>query len=214
MPVNSNSSWLFRKLRIIHTMFFMVWIITSTAFANIPTDLKFDKILSSDILVNAIIYKVYQDKVGFLWFGTNQGLVRYDGHRTKVYLHDPKDPSSLIGDNVNFIIEDAHGTLWISTSNDGLCSLGPEREKFTRFHPDPHDTNELDRFSGYLYIDRSGTLWQGTLGAGLKRYDRETEKFFCYLPDKNNPDSLSHAFVTGKRNYIDILPEKFEKIKI
>jgi len=207
-----HSRMMFWSVRLFLIIFFLVCLFYSTIFAHIktdtnyktdqivsmnPIDLRFDKVSLGNKYSDTVIICVFQDRQGFLWVGTNQGLFRYDGHNTTLYQHSPDDPNTLIGDTISFMTQDHYGTIWISVGNGGLCSFNPETEKFARHLPDPYDPDEKDNTGAYIYVDRSGTLWVGTIGAGLKRYDQETGRFYRYRPDGKNSKSLSHAMVTG-----------------
>jgi PAS domain S-box-containing protein len=132
-----------------------------------------------------------QDSKGFLWFGTYDGLNRYDGYHFKVYKNDPDNPYSLSKNNIECIFEDHLGMLWIGTE-DGLNYFDRESEKFFRYKNDPNNPNSLsNNYVRYVYEDRSGTLWIGTSGGGLNQFDREKKQFIHYIYDPNNPKSLS-----------------------
>jgi len=167
--------------------FFTIGILTAVTFADDPIDLRFEKFSSDGLFANVIISQVVQDIRGFLWVGTNHGLIRYDGTRTKLYQYNSDDPNSLSGNRVFYLAIDNHGILWISIRNGGLCSLDTQTEKIIRYYPESDDPNNLDRFGGPLYVDRSNTLWIGTFGAGFKQYIRATKKFVRYIPEDNNP---------------------------
>src|ERR1700753_2985842 len=70
----------------------------------------------SDLNVNAIL----QDKQGFVWFGTADGLDRYDGYKFRIYRNDPKDTTTIGGSYIQDIAEDHDGNLWVSTVGGGL----------------------------------------------------------------------------------------------
>ena len=92
-----------------------------TAASRHPADLlesryiKFGRFTAEDGLSADQTWAVGQDNHGFMWFGTANGLSRYDGARVKVYRHDPDDPHSLSNDAVICIYEDKAGTLWLGT---------------------------------------------------------------------------------------------------
>jgi len=192
-----NLRGLHRVTRFFLVVFLVAWICMTTVQAADPIDLRFDKIPLGGIYPDTVLGSVLQDRHGFLWIGTTQGVFRYDGHNTKLYQHNPDDPNSLSGDDVGFLVQDRYGTIWFSVMNGGLCSYDPETQKFTRHHPDPYDPHDSDYYSAYVYIDRTGTLWAGTFGGGLKRYDHKAGRFFRYMPEYDFPKSLSHAVVIG-----------------
>ena len=87
-----------------------------------------------------------QDREGYLWFGTQDGLNRYDGHSFAVYRHDPEDPQSLRDDYISAIYEDRSGVLWIGTYGGGLDRLdenAPGEATFTHYRNDPEDPASL-----------------------------------------------------------------------
>jgi ligand-binding sensor domain-containing protein len=144
----------------------------------------------SDQRVQAIV----QDRVGFLWFGTNNGLNRYDGYDVVAYRHDPTNPHSLSGNFVEDLYEDRSGTLWVSTRS-GLNAFDRRTERFTWYRHDPTNPRSLSHNTVIAITeDRAGGLWLGTAG-GLNRFDRLTETFTTYHHDPANPQSLSHNTV-------------------
>src|SRR3970282_602883 len=78
-------------------------------------NLKFKHLNSNDGLSQNFISCILQDKTGFLWFGTKDGLNRYDGYNFKVYRHDPFDTTSVSGNFIFSMYEDSKGRLWIGT---------------------------------------------------------------------------------------------------
>ncbi|MEY2639532.1 MAG: hypothetical protein RIR90_1014, partial [Bacteroidota bacterium] len=78
---------------------------------------------------------IYQDKKGFLWVGTQDGLNRYDGYQFKYYKYNPEDSSSISDQFITAIAEDGKGELWIGTRH-GLNRFNSNTEKFTRYFPD------------------------------------------------------------------------------
>ena len=77
------------------------------------------------------MFAILQDRHGFMWFGTQGGLNRYDGYRVTQYRHDPKNPSSLGSDFVQTLFEDSKGTIWVARNL--LSGFNPETETFTHY---------------------------------------------------------------------------------
>src|SRR5512135_2930158 len=79
----------------------------------------------------------FQDRRGYMWIGTQDGLNRYDGHTFTVYKNDPDNPDSLSHNSIIAIAEDREGLLWFGTWGGGLNRFDPRTQKFTRFKHDP-----------------------------------------------------------------------------
>jgi len=158
--------------------------------------IKFERISIEQGLSQNSIRCILQDRKGFLWFGTEDGLNKYDGYRFTVYKNNPNDPNSLSNDAVNSIYEDQSGVLWIGTERGGLNKLDRKKEKFTHYKNDPNNPNSLSNNRVFsIYEDRSGVLWIGNSGGGLNKFDRKKEKFTHYKNNPNNPNSLSYNAV-------------------
>ena len=144
-------------------------------------------------LSHNMIYSIYQDQQGFMWFGTRNGLNRYDGVRFRVYHHDPLDATSLSNDNISAIVGDEDGVLWVGAWGGGLNRLDPETGVFSQL---PNEASDLDpsirnAYVHCLYLSESGELWLGTRDNGLIRFDKRTGLFKQYLHDPTDPTSLS-----------------------
>jgi len=157
--------------------------------------LKFRRLTSEDGLSSDQTWDLAQDKHGFMWFGTADGLNRYDGSSVKVYRHDPDDPNSLGHNIVRAMIADQSGGLWIGTWGGGLNQYEPEKDAFIRYQHDPGDPHSLSHnLVRTLYEDRAGTIWVGTMG-GLNKLDRDSRQFTRFQHDPDDPNSLSHNLV-------------------
>ncbi len=159
--------------------------------------LKFEHISIEHGLSQNSVYCIFQDSKGFMWFGTENGLNRYDGHSFKIYKHVSKDPFSISDNMIFSIFEDLSGILWVGTRSGGLNKFDRETDRFTHYRNDPDDLYSLINNSVYLvYEDRSDDLWISTR-QGLNKFDRETGRFFRYQNDQNDPGSLSSNFITS-----------------
>jgi ligand-binding sensor domain-containing protein len=79
--------------------------------------LKFDHLTKKEGLSNNYVLDIYQDKYGFIWIGTLDGLNRYDAYDFEIFRHDPADSLSISGNLITSITEDIYGNLWIGTKN-------------------------------------------------------------------------------------------------
>jgi signal transduction histidine kinase/ligand-binding sensor domain-containing protein/CheY-like chemotaxis protein len=147
-------------------------------------------------LSNSTVLAVFQDHLGFLWFGTEDGLNRYDGYKFTVYRSESDNPTSLSNGFITSLAEDKDGRLWAGTYGGGLNHLDRHNNTFVRFRNNPKDPNSLSNNQvRSIYIDHQGVLWIGTEGGGLDRFDASTKKFIHYRHDAQNPSSLSSNVV-------------------
>lgn len=126
------------------------------------------------------VFAILQDRQGFLWFGTEDGLNRFDGYSFKVFQHDPGDPASLSHNWIWSLYEDRAGTLWVGTYGGGLNRFDAATEGFTRYSL----ANDLEGGAGegvakVIYEDPTGRLWVGT-EQGLYQYDRANDTFSLF----------------------------------
>jgi ligand-binding sensor domain-containing protein/serine phosphatase RsbU (regulator of sigma subunit) len=166
---------------------------TASIFAQ-PKSIKFQSISVGDGLSHNIVYGIFQDRKGFMWFSTQDGgLNKYDGYKFKIYRNEPGDKNSISSNNVNQIIEDYDGNLWIGSWGGGLNKFDPKKEKFTSFKHNPQDKNSLsDNKIQSLHIDGNGIIWIGTTSGGLNSYNSEANKFTHYINDPGDPTSLGN----------------------
>ncbi|MDH3744955.1 MAG: ATP-binding protein [Acidobacteriota bacterium] len=150
----------------------------------------------TDGLSQAAVSSILQDREGFMWFGTQEGLNRFDGYNFPFFQRDPENPASLSHDGVRTIVEDSDGSLWVGTDNGGLDRLNKTDGTFRHYRHGATNPGSLSRDRvRVIYEDRTEALWIGTDGGGLNRFDPATETFVHFLPDPEDPTSLSHAHV-------------------
>ncbi len=127
-------------------------------------NLQFEHLSSAQGLSHNHVKCILQDSRGFLWFGTQNGLNRYDGYAFKVFKHDPEDPTTISDNFIWRIYEDSFENLWIGTAN-GLNKFDHATETFTRYLHDPNNPYSLSGdIVKAIHEDRAGTLWIGTWG--------------------------------------------------
>ena len=154
--------------------------------------LRFDSYSVEEGLSQSSALSLLQDRRGFLWVGTEDGLNRFDGANFKIYRADPDDPQSISNNYVAALAEDPNGNLWIGTYGGGLNRFDPTDETFTHYRADPENPSSLSHDQILeLLIDSEGILWIGYRGSGLDRFDPEMETFEHYKHDPDNPNSLS-----------------------
>ncbi len=123
------------------------------------------------------VYCSIQDKRGFMWFGTKDGLNRFDGHTFKCYKHEKNDEKSVRSNYITSLHEDADGLIWVGT-NTGLCCYDPNTDDFTNLDSLFNHREEI----GDLKTDSRGNLWIQTY-SGLYRYNKE-ENLLKFYPSQ------------------------------
>ena len=130
-----------------------------------------------------------QDSEGFMWFGSLDGLYRYDGSKFKVFRNELDDSTTISYNMVFDLLEDRHGDIWVATES-GLNRFNKKTETFTRFYHNQQEPNSIlaDEIS-CLAEDKNGTLWVGTY-EGFCKFNRDNETFTSYrisswFPDKS-----------------------------
>lgn len=126
------------------------------------SDISFDQIFLEQGLSQSIVKTILQDKHGFMYFGTEDGLNLYDAYSFTVFRNSD-DPNSLSYNDITTLCEDKLGRLWIGTFNSGLNLYIPEQNKFIRFGFDADNPNSLCNNNVNAIIeDKNGNIWVGT----------------------------------------------------
>jgi len=127
-----------------------------------------------------------------MWFGTQDGLNRYDGYNFKVYRHKPRDTSSLRKSHIMSLYEDRKGNLWIGTNNGGLSRYDRKKDAFIHYRESSGDYQGLSQKTvTSIFEDRQDNLWIGTYWR-LNNLDRKTGIITQYGNDPEDPHSLSN----------------------
>ena len=132
-------------------------------------DIRFRKLSGSAGISQTRVASIVQDGLGFLWFGTQYGLNRYDGYRSKAFKHEPGRPDSLGCVYIRSLFVDHSGTLWIGC-DQSLDKYNPINETFTHYHVVPESPRSLPAPVAQFSEDRAGMLWLAT-ARGLYRFD-------------------------------------------
>lgn len=182
---------------------------------------KFDIYTSDDGLVNNDAKLVFQDQYGYMWFGTSDGLSKFDGYDFTNYQFNSKDSTSLSSSFITAIEEDTYGDLWIGTKN-GLNKLNRAHGTFQRFYAQKGIINQLqDNYIKDLLSDSSGVLWIETYSGYLHKYNIKDSiiKHFLHPASENDIYFTHRLFKDGNKIWIfyrnktcifNIKEEKFE----
>jgi signal transduction histidine kinase/ligand-binding sensor domain-containing protein/CheY-like chemotaxis protein/HPt (histidine-containing phosphotransfer) domain-containing protein len=165
---------------------------TSEAQAADAPPLVLEHLTVADGLPQATVMAVLQDSQGFVWIGTEDGLVRFDGRELHRYARTRAEEGSLAGNYIWDIAEDARGDLWIATKEGGLARWSRSADKFTVYRHDPGNPGSLasDTIRA-VAIDARGRVWAATSGAGVDILDPASGRIEHLRHDKTKPGSLS-----------------------
>ena len=159
-------------------------------------NIRFEQLSLDDGLSQSSVNVILQDRQGFLWVGTEDGLNRYDGYNFKVYKPDSDNPDSLSDRWITSLAEDAQGYLWVGTRLGGLNRYDPQTGKFAHFLYNQADNEGIaNNQISSLLPDENG-MWVGT-EYGLDFLDYQTGKFIHHRVNPNSPDSLSSNSITA-----------------
>jgi ligand-binding sensor domain-containing protein/serine phosphatase RsbU (regulator of sigma subunit) len=148
-------------------------------------DYKFNHLSVRNGLSQSVINCILEDDKGFMWFGTQEGLNRYDGYNFQIFKRNPEDPNSLSNNFVYALKQGRNGMIWIGTNGGGLNSFNPVTGDFKHYMNDPKNTSTISNdVVRVIHEDKNGKLWIGTDG-GLNEFDPATGKFVRF---QNNPN--------------------------
>ncbi|MDJ0842165.1 MAG: two-component regulator propeller domain-containing protein, partial [Acidobacteriota bacterium] len=166
-------------------------VLSPCGFAGMGRNIKFNHLGIEDGLSQGFVHAILQDSRGIMWFGTQDGLNRYDGYEFITYKHESFNPHSLAHSEIDTIFEQRNGAFWVVTQGI-LNRFDRQHDRFTRFYHDEQDPGSIGKGPiGFLFEDRDGNLWIGT-DTGMDRYLPETGTFAHYAFDA--PDQQGGFF--------------------
>ncbi|HTX18929.1 MAG TPA: two-component regulator propeller domain-containing protein, partial [Bacteroidota bacterium] len=153
-----------------------LFVIAQTLRAQTPrlsgVTISIERISTEQGLSNSLVRAITQDKQGFIWIGTDNGLNRYDGKEFTVFTHSA-DTNSLSDNTVWSLCEDREGLLWVGTTR-GLNRLDPRTMNFKKYFNEPNTPLSLSNDEiRSIYQDRIGVIWVGT-ARGLNKFEERT----------------------------------------
>ena len=155
---------------------------------------NFNHLGIEDGLNASLIWAIFQDSEGFIWFGSVRGLQRYDGKEIIQFNHNPKDSNSVIGTKVRCITQDLGGFLWIGTEL-GLSHYDPATKRFSNFIPEKENPNSLlKKWVVDILPDSKGQIWISYVDDGLSIFDPQT-KIFAHFSTQFLPGDTTQVNV-------------------
>lgn len=168
----------------------LVFVVAEAVLAQ--SRLRFKRINEIQGLSSLDVLTIVEDDDGFIWFGTQDGLNRFDGIHCRVFRNESGNHSSISDNWVQIIFNDERGNLWIGTQN-GLNLYDPQTMSFRHWHHDPEDSTSLSHDDIYAIASAgSGRLWIGTRGGGLNLFDVAENTFTVWTHDPSDSNSLSN----------------------
>ena len=157
-----------------------------------PGPMRFGHVTVEQGLSQADVMTVLQDSVGYMWFGTENGLDRYDGYRMRRYQRSQGRPDGLAHDFIWQVAEDKDGNLWIATDGGGVARWNRATDSFRTWRHDPADSATIaSNQVRTLLVEADGTVWIGTQDRGLDRLVPATGKVTHFRHDPAKPSSLT-----------------------
>ncbi len=171
------------------------WFASGCALASTLGSLRFDHLGPDQGFVQQSIIAIAQDHQGYIWFGTQAGLVKYDGYRTTLFRSDPKDPNTLRDNYASALYVHHDGSLWIGTQS-GLALYQHSSGKFSSFLRDgKHGSTRGNYKIQAIVSDGKTGLWLGT-DYGLMHFDMRSHQFVDYRNDHSATNSLRDDLIT------------------
>lgn len=167
-------------------------LLTSNVFSQ---SIYFNRLTTEDGLSNNTVYEIIQDRLGFLWFATDDGLNRFDGYDFKIFRHDPTNENSISDNSVWALTEDRKGNIWIGTKNGWLNCYDPVTDKFKKWKIESDVTKENS--ITFVYEDRTEKIWIGTYRSGLYRFDPSTGEIEHWFNNPAENTSLSNNHISS-----------------
>jgi signal transduction histidine kinase/ligand-binding sensor domain-containing protein/DNA-binding response OmpR family regulator len=179
------------------------------ALARVFEDVHFQALGADDGLPQGMVFAILQDHEGYMWFGTKDGLSKYDGQRFVTYRHDPTDSTSISGNNVCALYEDSKNQLWAGTRASGLNLFHRSEERFERFQHDPANPHSLSENAITKIVeDSSGALWVGTQRGGLNKLTHTNGKTSEGARLEAKSTYRFTRYLKGKFNIADMLVDR------
>ena len=142
--------------------------------------LNCDRLTMAEGLPNSQVRAIVQDRQGFTWFGTQDGLARYDGSKMRVYRTVEKDPTSLSAGFITGLTIDPSGNLWVGTEN-GLNLYNATTDQFTRYMQGTGKASLSSPGVTSITRDPKGRVWFAMSAGGLNRFEPTTGTFTRFL---------------------------------
>ncbi|HAN79764.1 MAG TPA: hypothetical protein DCQ31_19385 [Bacteroidales bacterium] len=180
----------------LYFLYGLAFLICNTLYAQ-NKNIRFEHLTSDLGLSQNSVKSIVQDVQGYMWFGTLDGLNRFDGHEIKIYRNSPNNPNSVSDNNITALFIDKRGNMWVGTSDKGISIYNPKSDNFTGYrHVKENPLSIASDQINCFYEDSYGNLWIGTSN-GICLYDYENDSFSSFARNALVPNGLSDNFITS-----------------
>ncbi len=177
--------------------FKIVLLLSSILPVETALGLSFEHISLQQGLSQSSVFAICQDHEGFLWFGTQDGLDRYDGYSFKVFRNNRRDSTSISYNYVIRLMVAHDGSVWAGTEGGGVSVYNQVTGRFTQYMHEAGNPGSLSNNHVHaLYQDPGGTIWVGTED-GLDRFDSSEGTFRRYYFRGKGNDTTRDNFISS-----------------
>lgn len=170
-------------------------IILISVCVNFPQNVIFKSITTEEGLSSSDVNCLMQDKLGFIWIGTDNGLNRFDGSEFRVFRNNPSNTNSISDNSIWALFEDRNGNIWIGTKGGNLNRYSPVSEKIELIKIG--DNKSASNSITAILEDSRGSIWVGTYSQGLFNYDPLSGKIKNWKFDPKIKNGLSNNYITS-----------------
>lgn len=180
-------------MRLVVFMWGLILLVSVQAFAE-DNIFAFRHLTLEDGLSNSNINCIVQDSTGFIWFGTENGLNKFDGYKFTTYFSDANQPNSLYSNEILSMLVDSDGELWIGTFQ-GLFRYQEKYDNFEHIRIDSINLLNANIPVYSIFEDNNKMLWIGTSGNGLIKYHKRLGIQKTFFHQSDNPYSISSNYI-------------------
>ena len=191
--------------------FIFILLLFGGCWFNTIAQLRFERIGNQQGLSQSTVIKIFQDKKGFIWFATRDGLNKYDGYDFTVYRHIFNNPNSLSSSNITCITEDLNENLWVGTADGGINKMDKKTGKFVRFKQTDNKKVISNVGISSLIVTRDNKILATMFKQGMLKFDLQNNSIiwmdFEMKPDKSSyfsqiyQDKQQNVFLGGTYGY-------------
>jgi len=172
-------------------------VLISLVISSAKAQLSFSNLTVENGLSQNSVIAIAQDSTGMMWFGTRQGLNRYDGHRFKIYKSDSKKNQHIAGNEITSLATDASGKLWIGTTT-GLSLYNQQTDQFSTIQNLSSSNVEV------LYQDKQKEIWVGTLNGLNLLVDKTNNRFKRFRFSEKSNDPVNSIYTIFQDRHLNV----------